>query len=180
MIILTLVIPFLDSVDRFQLTNSAAPFIVFMIGLSLCHFYPSLKRWSTARGDTTIIIGVVVGFSIGSYLNYYSGFLIQPVLPPLYDIKYPNRIGYFLGIVRTILGMLTLLATRTLFKLVLLRIICFYHKLDYKDEKSKKEKKVELPYYYLTYIAIGFNITFTSPVTFRLLNIARDYTYTEL
>ena len=64
--------------------------------------------------------------------------------------------------------------------MILLRLICYYHKLDYKDEQSKKEKKVELPYYYLTYLTIGLNITFTSPATFRLLNIARDYTYTEL
>lgn len=179
-LILMLVLPFLESVDRFELTNSTAPIISFLIGLALCHWYPRVKRWSTARGDTTIIIGVVVGFSIGSYLNNYFGFLVKPMFPPLYDINFPNTLGYLLAIVRTILGLIMLVITRQIFRLVLLRLLCYYHKLDHKNPESKKQKKIELPYYYFTYIAVGLNVTFTSPLLFRILSIARDYTYTEL
>ena len=70
--------PILEPIDSFMLQNEYSPLITFISGYLVCYFYPSLKQWSTARGDTTIIIGSVVGFSIGSYLNNYLGYLNKP------------------------------------------------------------------------------------------------------
>lgn len=179
-LVLLLVIPILEPIDNFMIENSLSPYLTFGIGYLVCHFYPSLKQWSTARGDTSIIIGTVVGFSIGSYLNNEFGFLNRPNEPPLYDIHFPNAIGYILGIFRTILGLLMILATRQFFKSSLLKFLCYIHGLDYKDSESKKIKKIELPYYYLTYFAIGLIISFGAPFVFRMLKIERDYSYTEL
>lgn len=174
--------PILEPIDKFMLENESSPFIALTVGFLLCIFYPSLenKQWSTARGDTTIIIGTVVGFSVGSYFNNNMGYLNRPDQPPLYEIHFPNAFGYFLGVIRTILGLLILLCTRQLFKSSLLKFICFLHGLNPNDSTAKKQKKVELPYNYFTYFAIGLNIAFTSPYLFRWLNIERDYSYTEL
>ncbi len=181
MLVLVLVMPILEPIDTFMLENPMSPCIALTVGFLLCMFYPSLKQWSTARGDTTIIIGTVVGFSIGSYLNNYLGFLNRPDEPPLYDIHFPNALGYVLGVLRTILGLLVLFATRQIFKSSLLRIMCYLNGVSPADSAEiKKEKKIELPYYYFTYFAMGLNIAFTSPYLFRLLNIERDYSYTEL
>jgi sphingosine-1-phosphate phosphatase 1 len=179
-LVLLLFIPILEPIDKFMLENMYSPLIALTVGFALSHFYPSLKQWSTARGDTTIIIGTVVGFTIGSFLNNNLGLLNKPANPPLYDIHFPNALGYVFGVVRTILGLLIILATRQFFKFSLLRFLCHFHNLNPKDPVSKQQKKIELPYNYLTYFAIGLNIAFTSPYVFRLLNIERDYSYTEL
>lgn len=62
----------------------------------------------------------------------------------------------------------------------LLRLLCLTNGLNYKDPASKKEKKIELPFNYITYIAIGLHISFLAPFVFRLLDMQRDYSYTEL
>jgi sphingosine-1-phosphate phosphatase 1 len=174
------VIPVLEPIDKFMLENPFSPLISLTTGFILCHLYPSLKKWSTARGDTVIIIGTVVGFTVGSFLNNKLGLLVKPVDPPLYQIHFPNALGYFFGVVRTIIGLIALLLIRQLFKSSLLRFLCHIHKLDYKNPTSKQQKKIELPYNYLTYFAIGLNIAFASPYLFCLLGIQRDYSYTEL
>ncbi|CAF0704718.1 unnamed protein product [Brachionus calyciflorus] len=179
-LVLILVMPILEPIDHFILEHHFSPLVVFTCGYLICHFYPSLKQWSTARGDTAIIIGSVIGFSIGSFLNNKFGFLHKPDEPPLYDIHFPTAIGYLLGILRTILGLILLLCTRQFFKKFLLKFLCHINRMDHKNSENKKEKKIELPYNYLTYFAIGVNTAFTFPFLFRLLKIERDYSYTEL
>ncbi|RNA24291.1 sphingosine-1-phosphate phosphatase 1-like [Brachionus plicatilis] len=174
-LVLLIMIPILEPIDHFILEYDFSPLVVFTIGYLLCHYYPSLRQWSTARGDTVIIIGSVIGFSIGSYLNNKLGFLQKPDEPPLYDIHFPNAFGYFLGVLRTIMGLVLVLCTRQLFKKFLLKFLCYVYKLDHLNPESKKQKKIELPYNYMTYFAIGVNIAFTFPYLFRLLSIERDY-----
>jgi hypothetical protein len=50
-LILILVIPILEPIDTFIVQNEYSPLVVFVSGYLACHFYPSLKQWSTARGD---------------------------------------------------------------------------------------------------------------------------------
>ncbi len=163
-----------------MIENPYSPLITLVAGWALCHYYPSLKRWSTARGDTTIIIGTVVGFSVGSFLNNRFGFLSKPHQPPLYDVHFPNFVGYIFGVVRTIIGLAILVAIRQLFKASLLKFLCKWYGQDPKDPACKQEKKIELPYNYITYFSMGLNIAFISPALFRMLGIERDYSYTEL
>ena len=163
-----------------MLKNEYSPLITFLSGYLVCYFYPSLKQWSTARGDTTVIIGSVVGFSIGSYINNYLGYLSKPNEPPLYDIIFPDALGYLFGVIRTILGLSTLMATRLLFKSSLLKLLCSIYKCDINDPATRQQKKIELPYNYITYFGVGLKISFISPFIFRCLGIARDYSFTEL
>lgn len=163
-----------------MLTCHYAPFVALSVGFAMCYYYPSVKQWSTARGDTTIIIGTVCGFSVGAFLNNQFGFWVRPSEPPLYDILFPNALGYLHLVVRTALGILMFVACRYILKKSLLRLICHLNRLDYQDPASKKLKCVELPYYYLSYFVLGTNIAFMSPFVFRMLNIERDERYTEL
>jgi sphingosine-1-phosphate phosphatase 1 len=172
--------PILEPIDSFMLQNEYSPLITFISGYLVCYFYPSLKQWSTARGDTTIIIGSVVGFSIGSYLSNYLGYLNKPDEPPLYNIIFPDALGYLFGVIRTILGLSTLMATRLFFKSSLLKFLCAIYKCDIKDPATRQQKKIELPFNYITYFGIGLNIAFISPLIFRYLGIQRDYSFTEL
>ena len=179
-LMLVLMLPFLEPLDKFIIHYDYSPLVSIIFGYLICYFYPSLKQWSTARGDTTIIIGSVVGFSIGSFINHYLGFIAKPSAPPLYDIRYPNTIGYFNGVLRTMLGLFILFVVRQFFKKTLLKFLCRLNGLKSTDPACKQNKSIELPYNYITYLAIGNTIAFGAPLVFRQLGINRDYSYTEL
>ncbi|CAF0800965.1 unnamed protein product [Adineta ricciae] len=177
LLLVYIMFPYVDSIDDFQLTHSFSPILNFCLGILLIKCYPSLKQWSTARSDTTVILGSAFGLCSATTAMHQIGLLQRPLTPPLYSIIAPN-LG--LCIIRTILGMLFIYATRQIVKTVVLRVTCAIYGLDWKNPESKRYAKVEMPYYYLTYFAIGFNISFTCPLIFRALGINRDYSYTEL
>ena len=72
-VIMTLFLPFADAVDWFSLTHPASPVLVVTATLLAAVMYPSLDRWSTARGDTTTVIGTNAGVMVGSWLNFHLG-----------------------------------------------------------------------------------------------------------
>jgi sphingosine-1-phosphate phosphatase 1 len=169
--------PFIDSIDNFQLNSLYAPIFNFFIGIFLMKCYPSLKQWSTARSDTTVIISSTFGLLSAMTIMNQIGLLERPLTPPVYSIIPPNLGLCFL---RTILGLIITYATRQIIKTIVLRLTCLSYGLDWKNPEIKRLAKVEMPYYYLTYFAIGFNIAFTCPLIFRAIGINRDYSYTEL
>lgn len=167
----------MNTIDNFGLNFTYSPILNFVLGIVLIKFYPSLKQWSTARSDTTVILGGTFGSLSAATIMNKLGLMDKPRTPPVYSIIPPN-LG--LCFVRTILGMLIVYATRQIVKNLVLRLTCRYYGLDWKDPESKRSGKVELPYYYLTYSAVGFNVCFTCPLVYRMLGINRDYSYTEL
>lgn len=166
-----------EAIDQFVLNHSLSPILTFTLGILLIKCYPSVKQWSTARSDTTIIISSTFGLLSATTIMNSIGFLERPVLPPIYSIIAPN-----LGLccLRTLLGLVIVGVTRQVIKTAVLRWSCNYYGLDWKDPESKRQARIEMPYYYLTYFAIGFNIGFTCPLAFRALGINRDYSFTEL
>lgn len=180
LVVLFIFAPTLEPIDNFIMNFESAPWILFPLGLLICYAYPTVKRWSTTRSDTAIVVGTVVGFSIGCALNNYIGLLHKPDKPPLYDIRYPDAIGYFEVVVRTLLGMLVLVMTRQAFKPLIKYILCKVLFLNPGCVDSMRKKRIEITSNYMTYLILGFNVTFTSPYIFRLLHIERDYENTEL
>jgi len=169
--------PYINTIDNFQLNFTFSPLISFCLGVCLIKCYPSLKQWSTARSDTTVILGSTFGLLSATAIMNQIGFLEKPLTPPIYSIIPPNLI---LCVLRTIIGLLIIYATRQIVKTFVLRLTCIFYGLDWKNPEIKRLAKIEMPYYYLTYFAIGFNISFTCPLVFRAMGINRDYSYTEL
>ena len=147
------------------------------MGIILIKCYPSLKQWSTARSDTTVILGSTFGLLSGGTLLNSIGLLERSLTPPIYSITVPN-LG--LCFMRIIIGLTITFATRLIVKIVVLRITCAIYGLDSKDPDIRRLAKVEMPYYYLTYFAVGFNIYFTCSTVFHALKINRNNSYTEL
>ena len=169
--------PYVNAIDDFAMNFAFSPIVIFALGIFLIKCYPSLKQWSTARSDTTVIIGSTSGvFTAGTLMNQL-GLLERPLTPPVYSIIAPD-LG--LCILRTIIGLLLIYATRQIVKTFVLRSTCYFYGLDWKNPEIKRLAQVEMPYYYLTYFAIGFNISLTCPLLFRAMGINRDYSYTEL
>lgn len=142
--------------------------IFFLLGIFLIKCYPSLRQWSTARSDTTVILGSTFGFSIATSIMNQMGLLESFARPTTHAII-SSHMG--LCILRTLVGLLLLGATRQIVKTVVLRLTCSFYRLDYKDPEIKRLAQVEMPYYYLTYLVIGFNTGFLCPLTFRILGI---------
>jgi sphingosine-1-phosphate phosphatase 1 len=168
---------YVETIDNFILNNSFSPILTFSLGVLLIKCYPSVKQWSTARSDTTIIISSTFGLLSATTILNAMGFLERPIMPPIYSVIVPN-----LGLccLRTLLGLFIVAVTRQIVKTVVLRSSCALYGLDWKNPETKRLARIEMPYYYLTYFAIGFNIGFTCPLVFRALGINRDYSYTEL
>lgn len=87
----------MDLVDHFVLEGGFLSFLLCLfVPLALCIFYPSPKNtWSTARGDTTIIIAVCCGQLLSHWLSYQLGQMSPPVIA--------SRVGgHFLGLNSTL------------------------------------------------------------------------------
>ena len=177
LLLVYIMFPYVDRIDAFQLNYSFSPILNFCIGILLIQCYPSVRQWSTTRSDTTVILGSAFGLCSATTAMHQIGLLQRPLTPPIYAIIAPN-LG--LCVIRTIFGMLFVYVTRQIVKTVVLRATCAIYGLDWRNPESKRLGKVEMPYYYLTYYVIGFNVSFTCPLIFRALGINRDYSYTEL
>lgn len=169
--------PYVNEIDEFLLNFVYTPIVLFVVGIFLIKCYPSLKQWSTARSDTTVILGSTFGALTAANIMNRLGFFDRPSSPPLYSIISPD-IG--LCFVRTIIGMIITGGTREIVKRLVLRLTCQFYGLDWKNPQNKRLGKIEMPYYYLTYFTIGFNVAFTCPLVFLWIGINRDCSYTEL
>ena len=180
LILLIFVIPLMDHFDAFVMKHEYSLYVLFPLGFALAYSYPTLKRWSTTRKDTVITMGTCMGFLMGSCLNHRIGLIHQPDTPPLYDINYPDALGWFNVFLRTALGMAVLLATKIFFMFFFKHFLCLVFNQDRTNPDTFRKKLIELPLYYFTYFLLGINVTFTSPYIFRLLGIERDYSFTEI
>ncbi|CAF0870536.1 unnamed protein product [Didymodactylos carnosus] len=166
-----LMFPYVDAIDNFQINFSMAPLFNFIIGYLLIRFYPSRKQWSGARNDTTVILGSVSGFYSATSIMNTMGLLLKPILSPKYAPIYPN---YLRCLLRPTFGAILILLTRQIAKTIVLRLTCLFYGVDYRKPECKRLAKIEIPYYYLTYFATGFNMAFTCPVAFHAMGIGND------
>ena len=119
-----------------------------------------------------MILGSVFGFhSALTVLNQND--LLETLLNRPTDVALSSGLG--LCAVRTFIGLLLVYATRQIVKTVVLRLTCLAYGLNWKDPQIKRLAQVEMPYYYLTYFAVGFNIALTCPFVFRAIGIAPDF-----
>lgn len=132
-------------------------------------------------------VSVCVGLQIGAWLNYQLGYLIEPTEIPPYEVIWPNYQMFGMLILRTILGLCCIMATRALGKSVCYAFMCFLlgrSKEDVKKSEDTLDNKhkiiVELVYKFITYGLIGFNTQFLLPNVFKSLNIGRPDFYTEM
>ncbi|CAL4134619.1 unnamed protein product [Meganyctiphanes norvegica] len=186
-ILMVIILPWMDILDRLALSHPASPLLCTILTVAMVVWYPTTDRWTPARGDTTVIVGVGCGTLLGSWLNYQLGIIREPTLPPPYTVIWPtiNMVG--LSLLRTVVGLVLIVAVRATFKSLSYATICALLQVRADDVRKKKDhissrKRliVELFYKFITYIAIGFTIIFTAPVAFRVMGVERPTFYTEI
>lgn len=130
---------------------------------------------------------VTAGLMIGAWINYQLGDMQPPATPPPYVIIWPTYGMLGLMLLRTVLGLCCVLATRAIGKSVSYAVVCALLGQDknaLRSSESTLENRdktiVELCYKYFTCGMIGFNTAYLLPNVFKLLGIGRPDFYTEI
>ena len=72
-LLMVFIIPALDWVDEFQLKHPYAPLVMIVVTVAAALMYPQIDEWSTCRGDTTLILGILLLYNIcDCIMSYHS------------------------------------------------------------------------------------------------------------
>lgn len=172
-LILLIFLPALDLIDGFNLTYRYAPLIIISLHLGLGLFSFTLDTWSTSRGDTAQILGTGAGVALASHVNYHLGLLPDPTPDQLPFIIPPLSLSLVgVAILRLVLGVLVLMATRALMKAITIPLVCWVFGVPSNDvRKARQHMEVELPYRYIVYGTVGFNVLFFVPFLFSCIQL---------
>nr|UCK81541.1 sphingosine-1-phosphate phosphatase 1 [Arenicola marina] len=178
--LMPVVLPFMDAIDNAILTHPWSPALCLLIPLVMCLAYPTLDRWSTARGDTTLILAVAAGISVGHWVSFQYGFMHKAPTSPPYDIIPPTWQWFGEMLMRLSIGVVILFSTRAVFKAMTLNATCWLAGVDRRDKAAHQNIRIELPCKFITYAAIAFNTVYLAPQVFRYLGIERETFFTEI
>ncbi|XP_035529517.1 sphingosine-1-phosphate phosphatase 1-like [Morone saxatilis] len=167
-LILIFFLPVLDLIDSFNLTCRYAPLMIVSLHLGLGLFSFNLDTWSTSRGDTAQILGTGAGIALASHVNHLLGLMPDPT-PDQLPLTMPalNARLVAVALLRLVLGVLVLVATRALMKALTIPLVCRVFGVPSADvRKARQHMEVELPYRYIVYGMVGFNVLFLVPLLF--------------
>lgn len=160
----------IDILDYYLFNSPYCALYIILTIVFLLYIYPvDSQHWSRDRGDTAAILGSSSGFLLGMCAT---GPLPEDLDPGPYALSMPSVQELSLFVVRFIVGLLLLLPTRFVMKLLcfkLLPVIMPTHGI----QEVVKRPLVELPYKIITYGAIGFNAVFLSKTVFEICGISR-------
>lgn len=136
-----------------------------------------------------MIISFASGILVAAWLNYQLGALQPPDISSTrpYQIIWPTWPMTGLIILRTVLGLCCVIATRAVGKSIAYAFVCMLLGRD-RNEIKKSETTlenrdkiiVELSYKFFVCGMIGFNTNYLLPNVFKMLGIGRPDFYTEI
>ena len=170
----------LDNLDELVTTHPLAPIFSIALPLLLCYCYPKLDRWSTARGDTTVIVSVASGICTGSHIGYKLGLFNHAPAQTLSPIGDVDSTLLLLLLARLVVGLSVIVASRSLMKWLSLKFIAFFWRIDTSRKENLRALPVELLHKFSTYFTIALAAVLVVPLAFRALNIHRESYFNEL
>ncbi|XP_072330638.1 sphingosine-1-phosphate phosphatase 2 isoform X2 [Scyliorhinus torazame] len=170
-VLMTLTYPFWDILDNFQLTSPLTPIIAIVMPFFMSYTYPELDHYSPTRGDTTIILGVASGCTVGFWMNYQYGRTYEPTGSLPFKIPAITLQIVSLAIARFLIGIIVLVATRQVVKTLSLKVLYAWFDVAGHDMQARKRLEIEVPYKFATYSSIGFNATVVVPLLHQLLEL---------
>lgn len=134
-----------------------------------------------------MMVSVTVGLQIGAWLNYQVGDMVPTSLKPPYQIIWPTYQMFGMLLLRTVLGLCCIVATRAVAKSISYAFVCAIlgkRPSEIRKSESSLENRnknvVDLCYKYFTYGMIGFNTQYLLPNAFKLVSLGRPDFYTEI
>lgn len=171
-LILLLFLPVLDLTDGLVLHSPWAPVLVMLLPFVLALFCFRLDAWSTSRGDTAQILGSGAGITLASHVNARLGFSRDPLS---LSLALPSVTPWlFLTVLlRMIIGVAVLMLTRAVMKAVTLASLCrvFPSTAGGDVRRARQHMHIELPYRYIVYSTVGFNVLFLVPLLFSYMQL---------
>ncbi|KAL7876911.1 hypothetical protein SRHO_G00035540 [Serrasalmus rhombeus] len=174
LLILVVFSPALDVIDTFNLSCRYAPILIVSLHAGMGLFSFTLDTWSTSRGDTAQILGTGAGIAVASHLNYQLALIpdppasMLPLPPPTLSF---SLVG--LCLLRFVLGVLILLATRAVMKALTIPLVCWFFGIASGDvRKARQNMQVELPYRYIVYWTVGFSAFFLVPTFYFYIGLS--------
>ena len=170
----------LDNLDELVTTHPLAPVFSIALPILLCYCYPKLDRWSTARGDTTVIVSVASGVCTGAHVGYKLGlFHFNSSQSPFSPTELDAAL-LLLVAARLLVGLTIVVSIRSLMKWLSLRFIAWYWRIDTSRKENLRALPVELLHKFSVYFSLGFSAIVVVPLVFRALNIHRESYFNEL
>ena len=159
-------IPYFDwFVFDFNYTLIVAPLLIIL----LLYVYPvEPDQWSMDRGDTGAILGVGHGAILALHVI---GRFPDDLDPGPFELALPSLQVVGVSIVRFVVGVLLLLPTRFIMKLLCFRFLPLIMPTHGVQEVVKRPL-VELPYKIITYSMISINAVLVF-YAFKMCNISR-------
>uniref|UniRef100_A0AAV2JFI4 Phosphatidic acid phosphatase type 2/haloperoxidase domain-containing protein n=1 Tax=Knipowitschia caucasica TaxID=637954 RepID=A0AAV2JFI4_KNICA len=167
-LILLVSLPALDHVDLWILHSPWSPVLVLGLPLVLALLCFQLDAWSTSRGDTAQILGTGAGVALASHVNLRLGCSRDPALAALATAPPLTPTLLAVMAIRLVVGVAVLVATRAVMKAVTLTTLCRVLRLGGGGDmrQARQHMEVELPYRYIVYGTVGFNVLFLVPLFF--------------
>ena len=168
-LMLLLIMPFLPFLDHFILYTPYFPATGFLTVSLLLYLHPVDEKWTNDRGDTAAILGSVFGLMCG--FTCHGPFPDDLDMGP-FVLVFPslNQVG--LCFLRFVVGILLLLPTRFIMKLLCFRLLPAMMPTHGVEEVAHRPL-VEIPYKIITYSAIGFNATYSASMFFEMCGMSR-------
>ena len=168
-VLLSILIPHLETMDDIIFNWPHLPPVAIAAVVLALYVYPVEDRWTMDRGDTGAILGVGLGVILG--VHFFGPFPDDLDAGP-FVIKLPSLQIIGLCFIRWIVGILLLLPTRFIMKLLCFRLLPAIVPTHGVEEVAKRPL-VELPYKVITYSSIGFNAVYLSTIVFEISGISR-------
>jgi hypothetical protein len=151
------------ALDTFLVSSSWAPVAIFSFAMFLIAIYPAPEKWTTAFGDTVLIIGVAVGVTMANWTHFYGLGYAHPELTFQW-------VGMAYLLARLVSGVLVLVVVRTAVKkgmLIVLKYLIGYQNVN----DALRTYTIEIPTKFMTYGSIGFSCVFLMPRVFGVMSI---------
>ena len=143
--------------------------VVYMLALFLCLIYPGKSRWTSARSDAFLILGVAGGLTIGMSLKHS---LKLHDIGKLNPVAGRNPYINWIILARIAVGVTTVLLSRVLTKQFLYNLIAWLSGgTKNVKELFKQNFWFDVFFYYFCYTSVSFTVTFTSFFLFDYLKI---------
>ena len=167
---LLLCLPGIPYIDWFVFDFNYTAIALLLLVIFLLYIYPvDPEKWSMDRGDTAAILGVGMGVILGFHLH---GRFPDDLDPGPFEVSVPSLQVVGVSIVRFVVGVLLLLPTRFIMKLLCFRLLPVIMPTHGVQEVVKRPL-VELPYKIITYSMISLNVTYFVFYVFQICNISR-------
>lgn len=178
LVVAAFVLPFTKEIDWFIQTNPASPVLIFLLCLAFSTIlYPAPEIGNNTRPDCVKVIATVTGCLLGIWGNYFYGMSQAVPVEGLYEIYMPSLKIVACAILRFMIGVLTVALVKTVVQTVSVKFLSYICGLEKAD---RHHPKIQVPYRFITYMALGIIISWTVPILHHKFGLGRPNYYVEV